>query len=126
MLYEVITGSVDKITKASGLYDVGISATQYFPELNFIVIGYENGNIDVVTESEVKNVSDIKRKNIASDKQIYSIAKYGNYAYLACGFGIVKLDVENAEITDSYFIGDNAAYVIVNDVAIVGASYNFV
>ena len=39
--------TVEKLTKVNGLSDVVISAIQYIPEKNTLVIGYENGNIDI-------------------------------------------------------------------------------
>lgn len=130
-------GSISRLTKVNGLYDVGISSTEYFYDFNTLVIGYENGNIDIVTDDGVVNISEIKRKNISGDKNIYSISGFGQYAYLSCGFGIVKLDAQNAEIIDTYYIGDNASYVKVykvvetadsvfaaTDVGLLGANKN--
>jgi len=122
LIYIDTDGSITKLTKTNGLYDVGISATEFFPDINTIIIGYENGNIDIVSENGVTNISDIKRKNISGDKYIYSITKAGNFAYLACGFGIVKLDAENAEIQDTYYIGDDASFIQVYKVVEIADS----
>lgn len=111
IFYLNVDGSIDKLTKASGLSDVGLAAMEYFQDFDAIVLGYENGNIDIVVGGDVYNVSDIKRKNIAGNKQIYSITSQGNYAFLSCGFGIVKLDVENFEISDTFYIGEEASFV---------------
>lgn len=110
-----IEGGIEKLTKINGLSDVAISSTKYFSEFNTIVVGYENGNIDIIKSDEITNISDIKRKNLATDKTIYSIVEQNEFAYLACGFGIVKINVKNAEITDTYYIGENATFVVVND-----------
>lgn len=111
IFYLNVDGSIDKLTKVSGLSDVGLTAMAYFKDLDAIVLGYENGNIDIIAGGDVYNVSDIKRKNIAGNKQIYSITSQGNYAFLSCGFGIVKLDVKNIEISDTYYIGEEASFV---------------
>ncbi|MBN2662317.1 MAG: hypothetical protein JXR68_01595 [Bacteroidales bacterium] len=120
IIYIESDGSITKVTKTNGLYDVGISATEFFEDLNTVVIGYENGNIDIVNEDGVRNISDIKRKNISGDKNIYSITKSGNFAYLSCGFGIVKIDAKNAEVVDTYYIGPDASFVQVFKVAELG------
>ncbi len=122
LMYIDTDGGLSKLTKANGLYDVGISATEFFKDLNIIILGYDNGNIDIVTEDNIYNLSDIKRKNISGDKKIYSFTRSGNFAYASCGFGIVKIDVVNAEIVDTYYIGNNAKYVKVNKVAILNDS----
>ena len=54
---------------------------------------------------DIINISDIYTKAITGDKTINSIYIYNQYAYLACGFGIVKLDVKRAEISESYMLG---------------------
>lgn len=120
LIYIETDGNVSKLTKANGLYDVGISSTEFFEDLNTVVLGYENGNIDIVNDNGVRNISDIKRKNISGDKNIYAITKSGNFAYLSCGFGIVKIDAENAEVIDTYYIGEDASFVQVFKVAELG------
>ncbi|MBN2893249.1 MAG: T9SS type A sorting domain-containing protein [Bacteroidales bacterium] len=114
--------SIDKMTKASGLSDIGVSSMIYASELNSIILGYENGNIDIIVDGDVNNISDIKRKNISGDKKIYSITQNGNFAYLSCGFGIVKINIETSEIADTYFIGENASYIEVYNTIVVDDS----
>ena len=104
-------GSIDKLTKASGLSDIGVTSMQYFKNSNTIIIGYNNGNIDIIVDGEINNISDIKRKNIAGNKCIYSISNLDDYAILSCGFGIVKIDIINMEIADTYYIGEDASFV---------------
>lgn len=115
-------GSTEKLTKVNGLCEVGITAVSYFENLDAFVVGYSNGNIDLIFLSQIINIPDLKRKNISADKKIYSITNYGNFAYLACGFGIIKLDVENSEITDTYFIGQNSMFTKVNNIAFLNDS----
>lgn len=118
LLYINNDGSIEKLTKANGLSDVNISCMKYFENINSIVLTYTNGNIDIIKNDLIINISDIKRKNMSGDKNIYSITQDGNCALLSVGFGIVKLDVENAEIIDTYYIGSQASFVVVNDIAI--------
>ena len=53
LMYIETDGSLSKLTKANGLYDVGISATGFFKDLNIIILGYENGNIDIVSGDNI-------------------------------------------------------------------------
>ncbi len=115
-------GSIEKKSKASGLSDVGISAMNYVPSSDVIVLGYSNGNIDILSGKKIINIADIKRKNMNTDKIINSISIAGNYAYLSCGFGIVKLDIAKAQIADTYFIGQNASFLNVYKTIIVDDS----
>ncbi len=117
--YNPSTGDLRKHSKATGLSDVNISALAYAQTYGYLVVGYANGNIDLLREGEdVINLPDIKRKIMTADKTIQSICVYGNAAYLACGFGIVVLNLERKEIMETYYLGDNGGYLDVRDVAI--------
>ena len=91
--------------KTKGLSDVNITNIRWCPQTKRLVAVYNNSNIDLVeTNGNVINVSDIFSKAITGDKTINNIYTYQQYAYLACGFGIVKLDVKRAEISESYML----------------------
>ncbi|MGI8892440.1 MAG: two-component regulator propeller domain-containing protein, partial [Bacteroidia bacterium] len=64
------------------------------------------------------NLSDIKRSNILSQKQINRINVIGNFAYVSTGFGIVVIDVAKREVKDTYKIGPNGADLEIFEVAI--------
>ncbi len=100
-----------KLTKTNGLSDVGISAVEYDLSKDILIVAYQNGNIDIVSDQQILNIADIKRKSISGNKKINSITVEGDYAYLSCSFGIIKIDIVNAEIVDTYYIGAEASYV---------------
>ncbi|MEI6434321.1 MAG: T9SS type A sorting domain-containing protein [Bacteroidota bacterium] len=103
--------SVARITKISGLSDIGISAISYSKEYKTLVIAYSNANIDLIKENQIINISDIKRKQILGNKTINNIFFIGKDAYLSCGFGIVALDVVKEEIRETYYIGSEGSQV---------------
>lgn len=115
-------GSTEKLSKASGLSDIGITSMNYSQNLDLVVVGYSNGNIDIISGKDIWNISDIKRKNMNTDKTINSIYIYGDFAYLSCGFGIIKLDLNIKEISDTYFIGQNAEFINVNKTILINDS----
>ena len=100
----------NKVT-ADGLSDIGISSIGYCTALNTLVVAYSNTNIDLVKGSEVVNIPDIKLKQILGNKTINSILIIGKLAYMACGFGIVVLDIEKEEIKDTYYIGPSGSQI---------------
>lgn len=107
--------SLSVISKVQGLSDVSISALNYYQAKGILMIGYENGNIDIVKGSAVTNIPDIKRKQLNARKVINRIFFKDNYAYLACGFGIVVLDLDKNEVRDTYLIGPNGSFLNVYD-----------
>jgi ligand-binding sensor domain-containing protein len=109
--YDKEDNSVVRITKISGLSDIGISTINYNQEYKTLVIAYTNANIDLIKNNTVINISDIKRKPILGNKTINNIFFIGKDAYLSCGFGIVVLDIDKEEFRDTYYIGKDGSQV---------------
>ncbi|GAB4204774.1 MAG: hypothetical protein Fur0023_12940 [Bacteroidia bacterium] len=119
-VYNPNTKEVEKvITKANGLSDVDIQVIRNNPYNNKILVGYRNGNIDIIDNSNYKiyNIGDIKNAGISASKKINEITFRNQLAYLACGFGIVVLDMNKNEIKETYLIGNNNTYINVYQVA---------
>jgi streptogramin lyase len=110
--------SINQLNKVTpdGLSDIGISSIGYSSELQTLVVAYSNTNIDLVKSGSVINIPDIKRKQILGNKTINQVYIQGKLAYLACGFGIVVIDIEKAEIKDTYFIGPQASQIDVKSI----------
>jgi len=115
--YDKDDNSIQRLTKVTGLSDIGVSAINYNEEYNTIVIAYTNTNIDLIQNNSIINISDIKRKPMLGTKTINNIEFIEQYAYLACGFGIVVLDIEKHEIRDTYYIGPDGEQINVYDLS---------
>lgn len=118
--YKLNDTSIEKLSKINGLSDFGASAIGFSTELNLLVIGYDNGNIDIVKGKEIVNISDLKRKSLPANKAINHVLFDGKMAYLSCGFGILLLDLEKLEIKDTYIFGPNGTFLQVNSCSVVG------
>ena len=114
--------TVSKHSKIEGLNDVDIKTVAYDTETKCLAIAYKNSNIDLMINDVVYNISDIKRKEISGDKAIYNISFDNKKAYLACGFGIVVIDITRKEIFDVYYLGPNGTYIKINDIAFTSNS----
>jgi hypothetical protein len=117
MRYDRKNGELEKMSKINGLSDSGVESVAYHQSLEMFVVGYNNGNLDLIKGTQIFNLGDIKRKSINGDKSIYSIIFKDNVAYLGCGFGIVVIDLVRKEVSETWFIGDNGGYVKVNSLA---------
>ena len=114
LIYDLDDGSVEKLTKVDGLSDVNISTIEYHPELEYLIIAYSNGNLDLYKNGEFININAIKISNIIGDKTINQISIYQNEAYLSCGFGIVVINLEKEEVKDTYILGTSGDQTNVN------------
>ncbi len=113
--YNTDDNSIDKLSKANGLSDFGISTINYYNDN--LIVAYKNANIDIISKNSIKNIRDIKNSNIQGNKNIYQITCVNDIAYLACGFGIVLLDLKNNEIKETLYIGENASNIEVYSIS---------
>jgi hypothetical protein len=116
--YHQVTGEIQRISKTNYLSSVNITCIEYDPVSQYVVVGYSNGNLDLINENSGINIPDIDLSNIIGDKKIYDIFPYGDRIYLSTGFGVVVIDTPNKEVKETYFIGENGAPVQVTDLTI--------
>lgn len=120
--YEKYEQSLTKMSKVSGMSDVGISVIKYNEESDILLVAYDNANIDLVQGTRIYNLPDIKDKIMTGTKTIYNILFVNKLAYLSCGFGIVVIDLENREVKDTYYIGELGERINVFELAFDGTS----
>jgi len=109
--------SIEVLSRANGLSDIGLSAVAYHEETKQVMLSYTNGNIDIIRNGIITNFSDIKRTtSIQGNKSINAIYMHENYAYLACSFGIVQFDMVKREVSSTFF--PSSTPVIINDVVV--------
>jgi len=110
--------SIQVFSEINGLNDFGIHNINYSKDNQVLIVAYNNSNIDLVYDSGVINISDIKRKQITGDKNIYNISFSEDEAFLSCGFGIVVINLSKKEIKDTYYIGEGGSPLRINDIEI--------
>ena len=100
--------SITTYDKITGLSDSYITIIAWNSAAQRLVVAYQNSNIDLIDrQGNVTNISAIYTKSMTGDKTINDIKILGDYAYLATGFGLVKLNVVKAEISESYISTNN-------------------
>ncbi len=113
---DLADNTLNRLTKVNGLSDVGVSAIAYNAAQKVLVVTYTNANIDLITDDGIINIADIKRSNIPGNKTIDKIKCDSNFAYLACGFGVVVLDLKRKEVKDTWLVGGLGTYKKINDI----------
>ncbi|PKP19623.1 MAG: hypothetical protein CVU05_10955, partial [Bacteroidetes bacterium HGW-Bacteroidetes-21] len=115
--------SLEKLTKVTGLSDVTATTIKYSSSQDLLIVGYANGNIDLISTNTIYNLPDIKHKQMAADKTIYNIYVENSTAYICTGFGIVVVNLERKEVKDTYIIGPAGTYLAVYDFDSDGTYY---
>ena len=56
--------TINRMSKVTGLSDIGVKQIAYSEELKITIITYENCNIDLIKNNQIINISDIKQTGI--------------------------------------------------------------
>ena len=117
--------SIRTYDKINGLSGMDIKFIGWNRTAKRLVIVYSDYNIDLLDDrGNVTNVPDYYLKTLAVDKTVNGIDMSGAYCYLSTGFGLVKLNVSKAEITDSYNLAFPVNYSYIEGNYIYAASEN--
>jgi hypothetical protein len=106
--------SIERFSRVTGLNETGVSGICYDASNEKLLVAYNNSNIDILYRNDIYNIPDIKRSTITGNKNIYNIFPQGRNFYLSTGIGVIVIDVERYEVSDSWFIGNGGNYVKVN------------
>ena len=115
--------SIKTYDKVNGLSDTDIRFIAWNKPARRLVILYSNNNIDLLDDrGNVTNVPDYYLKTTMADKTVNGIDMSGIYCYVSTGFGLVKLNVAKAEISDSYNLSFPVNYSYIEGGYIYAAS----
>ena len=104
--YNTADNSIETYDKINVLSDCNIAHIAYCKTARRLVILYENQNIDLLdSNGDVVNISDYYNKSMTVDKNINGVSISGQYALISTGFGIIQINIKNAEITATYNLG---------------------
>ena len=109
--------SIQTFSKMDYLSDCGIQHIAYNKAAKRLLIFYSNANMDLMNISnyDVQNLSDYYSASTTGDKDVNNIYMYGKYAYMSNGFGIIKVNVADGEISDTYNLGFKVNWCEIKD-----------
>jgi signal peptidase I len=105
VLIDKETGQQRSLSKVDGLSDVGVRFVKYYAPLDILVIVYDNSNIDLIERGIIRNFGQIRNNQvIPGDRSVFNLAIANNGSlFLACGFGLVELDLNNLQFGTTTF-----------------------
>lgn len=102
--------------KISGLSDCGIAHIGWSQKAKRLVIVYDDYNVDLLAPNgDVVNMTDYQDYSTTDTKTVNGVDVNGSMAYLSTAFGIVALNVADAEVTNTYRLGFSVNYSYVKD-----------
>ncbi|HET6227420.1 MAG TPA: two-component regulator propeller domain-containing protein [Bacteroidia bacterium] len=109
--------AVHHLSKINGLSDIEAKIVKYNPTTQKVLIIYKNTNLDIIEPAfNIVNVPDIKNKSLFGNKTINNVYMDNQYAYMACGFGVVVMDMNKEEIKDVYTLDSAGTTLNVRDI----------
>ena len=121
--YNEKNNSIQTFDKVNGLNDIDIDFIAWNNVAKRLVIVYANQNIDLLTQKgEIVSLPDYYRKAMTDNKKVNSLYTEGTYCYVSTGFGVLKINVGRAEISDTYNLGFNVDYTYIEGNYIYAAS----
>ena len=113
--YNVTSEEINKLSSVQGLSGETTSSIYYNSVFKRLVIGYENGLVEVVdNDGRITISSDIVSFNQSGEKSINDIKEFNNKLYLSTPFAIVVYDIDKLEFGDTYFIGNKSSAILIN------------
>lgn len=101
--YNKESATVTPLNTSNVLHDVSPTAIFYNESKNYILVAYNNSNIDIIkSDGRVINIPELKDAVITQSKAINNATFDNKHAYIATDFGFVVLDDENFVIKESH------------------------
>ncbi len=120
--YDLSTQEFNTISTINGLSGKQISTIYYSENFNLLIIGYENGLIEIVKDDEedVLSVVDILDKPTIPPniKRINHFYEYNGEVLISTQYGISVYDLGALEFGDTYFIGDLGSQIEISQTTV--------
>ena len=122
--YDTASHNFDTVSTINGLSGETITTFHYSYEYELIVIGYDNGLIEIYNEAtkEIFRILDIVNKATIppENKKINHFNEYNSTLYIATNYGISVYNLEYLEFGDTYYIGNNGQQISIRQTVILG------
>ena len=117
--YDSSSQEIQKLSSVQGLSGEITTAIYFSTTTNRLIIGYENGLVEVVdSDGSITISADIVNFNQSGEKRINDIYEHNGILYLSTSFAVVEYDINNLEFGDTFFIGSNSTDVKVNEITV--------
>lgn len=108
--------SIKQYYKGNGLNDTDIQFISYNKQTQSLLIVYTNSNIDILERNSVTNLPYLYNSTSIRNKTVNAVMLYNEYAYLSTEFGVMVVNMDKKEITNTYNLSLNVtSCAILND-----------
>jgi ligand-binding sensor domain-containing protein len=93
---------VAPLSKVDGLTQSDIEVIRFDQTTQIGLVGYSNGNLDILNNGILFNFDVIFRSNVVGSKKINNISIYKNIAFIATDYGVSIIDLIKNEVSESW------------------------
>ncbi len=122
-IYDPEDGGLRTVSRVDGLNDVNITAIEHIEKFDVIALGYDNGNIDIITGQKISNINDIKNSPFSFNRTILDIENHSDLIFFITGFGVVVYNHPGEFIKETWQdLGSSGDSLGINKAAILNDS----
>lgn len=118
--YNAQDNSIQRYSTVNRLNDINIEAIAYSDGLDLLLVIYQDLNIDLLSSTTTISIPAIRDASL-TNKSLNEIYINEPFAYLSTGFGIVKLNLERQEISETYQFAPGGGAIDVNSTVLDGS-----
>ena len=117
LMYSKNDKEISILSKANGLSGAPVSALAYDEQRNLLLIAFENGLINILSENKISIFSNLANSPaISGSRRINHITLSNKLAYLSTDFGVVVFDLDKREVKETYRdLSDTGESLIINE-----------
>ncbi len=94
--------SLTTYNKLNGMSGTGITSIRFDQGRNLLLVGYEDGNLDIISANAISNFNRLKDAEVTTSRKIEDISTHDNFAYLVTAYGVVLFDLNKLEIKETW------------------------
>ena len=114
--YDLNTEEITKLSSINGLSGEKTSSIFFDKDSNKILLGYENGLVEIISENgQVIPITGVRENLILVEKSVTGFFNKDGKSFVFGAFGILELDINKYEIGDSYKLSNNNSSTKVYD-----------
>lgn len=102
MVYNRHDHTVTTYNKLNGLTSTGISSLHYDKANDQLLVGYEDGNLDILKGNTVTSFQRLKDADVTVEKRLNHISSHAGLAYISTAYGVVTFDLQQLEIKETW------------------------